>query len=354
MSPAPSAAPRLLLALAGVLSAVPPVDGLETDQYLAWSVRLEDSQRAVDRYLEAELDRVLARVDRAPISVSCPEITVRFFRRLAPTLIYSRIRRRLGSDPAIDRFPERDVGYLEYLRRSIYRRPTWPFVLPMSRVLRIGDVYVGADKLGGHLFGFGRRYYLRYLRLRDRGLDEEAAVRRVIEWGFDVERTVVGGLADGVFSPADLEANYSGLLMARSFCEGEQPLLERRRGHWRATRRIDIGRWVTPYFDETFNPNFYVGYRWRKVREPLARYCQVYRRPPMHRRFESYSRRASPSRAQDLLAERLARSSAALFRHSIHALCPPADLRLLARAARVSSSQVPSRELNEAGSGTRP
>lgn len=321
---------RSLVVALGLGFTALPARALETDQYLAWSVRLEDSQEAIDRYLNEQLELVLARVDRGSRRVSCPEIPVRFFRHLAPTLVYSRIRGMLKSDPAVDRFPGDDVGYVGYLRRSIYRRPAWPFVLPMSRVLRVGQVYLGADKLGGHLFGFGRRYYLRYRRLRERGIGEEEALQRVIEWGFQVERTVVGGLADGVFSPADLEANYRGLQLARSFCEGDRPLLERRNGRWRSTRPLEIGRWVTPYFDETFNPSFYVGYRWRRVREPLSPYCADYRRPAVIRRFAAYSREAPPSRSQAVLAERVARRGTGLFSHSVRALCAPTDLRFIA------------------------
>lgn len=340
--------------LSAVLLAATPAVALETDQYLAWSTELEDSAPAIDRYLDGQLALVLGRVNRAPAAVACPEIPVRFFRRLAPSLVYSRIRGMLGEDPGVDRFPDRDVGYLGYLRDSIYRRPTWPFVLPMSRVVRVGDVYTGADKLGGHLFGFGRRYYLRYRRLQERGVAEEEAVRRVLAWGYRVERTLVGGLADGVFSPADLEANYRGLLLARSFCEGERPLVERRGGRWRAVRGIGIRSWVTPYFDETFNPSFYVGYRWRKVREPLAEHCAGYQRPGTRRRLAGYARRAAPSRSQALVAERLRRGSAALLAHSVRAVCPAAEGIVAAVATPHKQGERRAARVNAAGSGSRP
>ena len=102
------------------------------------------------------------------------------------------------------------MGYAGYLRSSIYRKPAFPFVIPMARTWNIGGVHVGGDKIG-HMLGHGRYYYGRYLRARAAGASPEEAMESIVRWGVGVESKIVGGLVDGVFSHADLEANFQGL-----------------------------------------------------------------------------------------------------------------------------------------------
>lgn len=299
-----------------------PAAALETDQFLVWERDLADSTPAVNAYLNAELDRVLARVNREPPAVACAAIPRRFYRRLVPTLlVYSRIRNFLNTDPAVERFPGREVGYFGYLERSIYRRPTWPFLLPMARTVSIGGVDVGIDKVAGHMFGFGRRYYRRYERLRNRGGSEEDALRQVIRRGLHNELTLVGGLADGVFSLADLEANYRGLLLARDFCAGAAPLLERGPEGWRAARPIDIAPYVNPLLDETFNPSLYASYRWRRVREALLAYCPKRATGKVAERMGRYLAAAPTSLSARVVHEHLERRAARLLERSIDGAC---------------------------------
>ncbi len=314
--------PRLGAWILLALVVAGPAAALETDQFLVWERDLADATPAVNAFLNDELDRALAQVNGAPAALGCAAIPTRFYRRLVPTLlVYSRIRSFLNTDPAVERFPGRDVGYFGYLERSIYRRPTWPFLLPMARTVSIGGVDVGIDKVAGHMFGFGRRYYRRYQRLRSRGWSEEDALRRVIRRGLHNELTLVGGLADGVFSLADLEANYRGLLLARDFCEGPAPLLERGEEGWRAARPIDLAAYVNPLLDETFNASLYASYRWRRVRDPLVAYCPERATAAIAERMRRYAAAAPPSLSAQVVREHLERRAARLLERSIDVAC---------------------------------
>lgn len=322
---------RFVLMLAGAAAAA-PAPALETDQFLVWDRELTDAAPAVNAFLNAELETVLGRVNRAPERVACTAIPARFYRRLVPTLlVYSRIRRFLNLGPGVERYPDREVGYFGYLEQSIYRRPTWPYLLPMARTVSIGGVHVGVDKVAGHMFGFGRRYYRRYQRLRARGWSEQDAMERVVRRGLHNELTLVGGLADGVVSPADLEANFQGLLLAVDFCAGPAPLLELGPGGWRTVRPLDLARYVSPLLDETFNLNHYVGYRWSRVREALAGHCPQRRSAAVADRMRRYVDAAPASLSSEIIRAALEDRGPPLLERSLDAVCPaPATEEALA------------------------
>ncbi len=302
------------VSVAAALAVAAPARSFETDQFLALTAEIEDSAPVLNEFLNAELAALLAQEKTADLP--CTGVTSRYFRRLFQGLHASRFQRFLKSEPAVDLFPD-DLGYWEHLRRSIYRDPAFPFVLPLSPTIRVGEVRFGLDKFG-HLFGFGRRYYQRYLELRRRGLTEEEALRKVVVRGIRQERFFLGGIADGVFSYADLEANYQGLVMARSFCEADpevetEPLLTRVDGGWRAARDLDLRRFVTPSFDESFNTNHYTWMRRSNVRRILTvEHCGPWASEVVQERFTRYRRLDRPSLARDVVAEYFARRNSAM------------------------------------------
>lgn len=323
------------------LVALAPARALETDQFLVWEVGLTDATPRVNAFLNGELAAVLEEVSEKQPALGCAAVVDRFYRRLVPALLVrSRIRRFLNTDVDVDRFPAREVGYFGYLEQSVYRRPAWPYLLPMARTVRIGGVDVGIDKVAGHMFGFGRRYHRRYQRLRERGAPEDEAMRRVIRRGVHNELTLVGALTDGVFSRADLEANYRGLLLARDLCEGPAPLLRAAAGGWRQDRLIDLADYVNPLLDETFNLNLHAGYRWRRVRDLLASYCPARRTPAVDERMRRYQATSPTSLSQEVVQEHLEIRGALLLARSAESVCalagiePPAAGEVASRSRR--------------------
>ncbi len=314
-----------MLAASAVALTARPAGALETDQYLAWNVELLDSRHELNAFVNDEVAATLTRLNRGPraraeCEVLPPLLLKALFRT---TSIPSRLRRFLKANPAIDRHPSTEVGYWSYLSDSLFRSPAFPFVMPMARTIRVGDVYTGTDKLG-HVFGFGRRYYNRYRAGLARGLDEEEALRRVVRWGVAIERYLAGGVLDGVFSYADVEANYQGLRLALDMCGGDAPYLAPTARGWILARPVDLGRYVTPNFDESYYNSHFSEQRWKSIRSILEGYCPLYRSAGVRAARARYRELDHPSPSMRIVAEIFARRGIdRQSRHSIEAVCAP-------------------------------
>lgn len=280
-----------VLLLAGIIATNVEALASETDQFLAMDAELEDSADALNHFLNVQADEFLAKQNARRVPTETPEkLTQEYYFYLFKGLHASRLRSWLLNSEEVDRYPDESVSYFNYLRSSVFGMRSFPFILPMARTLRVGDVHFGTDKMG-HFFGFGRRGFRDYLKLRERGLDEEEALERVVLHGFLMERYFVGNLIDGIFSYADLEANYQGMMMARAFCEGDDPYFRRVNGNWILTRPIDIRPFVTPDFDETYNRSHYIGRRKKLVFNVLQQhYCAKFESPMVRERFSRYGK----------------------------------------------------------------
>jgi len=149
--------------------------------------------------------------------------------------------------------------------------------LALFPLISIGDTVVGVDKLE-HMFGMGLRYFKgHYL--------EEKPLVKVLKGGIFKEKTALGGniLATGVFSYADLSANFNGMrfwnhmLQKRDDVLGAQhnagPYLFCREGKWvkNEERPIDFRTYVDASMQESMNcSKFATEGGARKFREALA------------------------------------------------------------------------------------
>lgn len=300
-----------------VLAGASRVQAGETDQYLTWDTTLSDSSGALNAYLDEEIQRF---VDKSNRRTRHPErvedLTIELYRHLFEGLHSSRIRNWLKTSSQVERYPSDDLSDWEYQRMSIFRKPAFPFVLPMAQTIRVGEVYLGIDKIG-HMFGFGRRYFQRYQRALAAGDHHEEAVERVLKWGIQHEYSLVGKLVDGIFSHGDMEANYQGFRLALAFSSGESPLFYREGQEWRYRGGLDIRDYVTPEMDESYNPNDYARWRGRRVNPILeARYGNT----PPPARFTIYERNHQPSLSKSFVdawfEQRAAASRDALARRA--------------------------------------
>ena len=91
---------------------------------------------------------------------------------------------------------------------SLFSKP--PLLAYVSPTVNVHGAYVGVDKFG-HLFQQGYDYYEEYRSARDDGDDEEHAAARAVRSGVGGERGIFGEALTGVYSNADLAANYAGL-----------------------------------------------------------------------------------------------------------------------------------------------
>jgi hypothetical protein len=305
----------------------------ETDQFIAWDVQLADSSGPINTYLNTSLRDYLAyRNNAIEPPCECEALTVDYLDYIFKGRLTARFKEFIRHNDDIDVYPPRSVSNLQYNRMSIYRGLVFPYVLPMSPTLRIGEVYLGDDKLG-HFFGWGKRYYRRFLNLRPYEENVDDAVDRVIRWGVMSENTIVGIGVDGIFSHADLEANYQGFRMARNFCEGDAPYLVHEDSGWRLSRDIDIRDYVNPYFDESYNPPHFWGRRRGLVLSLIyEEYAHRTDHPLVVERFKRYSK-SPPSRSVLLIRDFFLERGRAPQRDQVFAaLSLPPDYPILALA----------------------
>jgi hypothetical protein len=107
------------------------------------------------------------------------------------------------------RFKAQPARYKTSFSKSIF------LVLPtdyitISPTVNIYDTQFGTDKIA-HFFQQGYSYYKIYKHATDNGFAPNEAAQKAVRWGQMTERTFYGTLVSGVYSNADLCANYAGM-----------------------------------------------------------------------------------------------------------------------------------------------
>ena len=322
----PKALPLIICATAVLLLAGGPrAAAMEADQFLTWDIELKDCSEAFNAFLNRTIEEFLDKVNNRALRTEPRETLVReLYVYLFDGLHYSRVRNWLAESEAVDRYPAEDLNFWEYQRISIYRDLSFPFILPIARTIRIGEVYCGIDKIG-HFFGFGRRYYQRYLRHIKDGASEKDAMRRAIRFGLNQETSFVGKLVDGIFSHADLEANFQGFRLARDLALGDPPYLVKDDGEWRLARPVDMRDYVNPDFDESYNISHYWGLRKRNTLRAIREmYCDKRWLPSVQKRFARYSEHAPSFSRKVITAYFLERGENPQAEQSLSAICAEA------------------------------
>lgn len=175
----------------------------------------------------------------------------------------------------------RDLGLIDAISMHIK---------DLSGVMNVQGTLVGSDKLG-HFVVEGWSYYKRaYLDLD--GLED------ALQWGAFTERTYFGLMTTGIYSYADLAANFDGMrFWIHLLGEGRDPVdseflsplpyikCKRRfwtgEHYWKLVRRVHVEDYVNPAWDEAVN-------------------CQDYRNPEIailvNRRILRQTPAGAPSR----------------------------------------------------------
>ncbi|HMB56758.1 MAG TPA: hypothetical protein VKM35_06075 [Arenimonas sp.] len=250
----------------------------ETDPYTHRLAPLVDAAPALDREVNAALREVLIEHGSEPRE---ERIVAAVFHRLGGYYWVDHIERWAMDSPEVQKLPTPRW-------HSIYRdvplhdsRISGLFGIGPSFLLD-GNL-IGTDKLG-HFFSQGRKFWRRWRRLHDEG---RAAAHSAF-----TERAIFGAPMTGVYSNADLVANYEGYRFYRSLFEddvvpGKLALLRWQDGHWIQQRQFEWNDFVNAYWDEALNPNAYDGLLAPAMRRRLREFCpevaqapERYRVPP--------------------------------------------------------------------------
>lgn len=125
----------------------------------------------------------------------------------------------------------------------------------IGMTMNFNGMYIGSDKFE-HMFGQGYHYFRRYY---EKGM----SLKRVLVIGLWNERLHLGGnaLATGVFTFADLVANFQGMRFWNHLLQKNEDLLGENLGpyisceneKWKLVKKVDFKDYVDDGFDEAIN-----------------------------------------------------------------------------------------------------
>lgn len=275
---------------------------LETDNYLAWNQTLSDSSHQINQYLAQTIKSALTKIPDHQ-NKNCFEIT---------TLIGEDFESHLVHDNPIENWlftvlSEEEMYPLDlnYVEQSIYREP-YRFYIPwfgLAPTIQVNGYYFGTDKLS-HFASTGLIYFKIFTKELANGESSRVALRKAIDWGVLDEKTVHGFWASGVFSYADLEANYQGLRFYQRFCSSSNPYLRKSSsGEWVFEKHPEIKMFISGSWDESFYLSYRKPKNWERVAPILKdEYCPKRASPIVRRRISHYKRDKNLSESQKYLS----------------------------------------------------
>ena len=144
-----------------------------------------------------------------------------------------------------------------------------PDYLTISSTVNIYGTQFGTDKIA-HFFQQGYTYYKIYNRALAKGFTPEKAAEKAVLWGQKTERTFYGTLVSGVYSNADLFANYigmkfyQGLTRPSKIGDNTKPaVLFLKNGIWTleekaSLRAFLIKPFISNHLNEALNPSMFI------------------------------------------------------------------------------------------------
>ena len=165
------------------------------------------------------------------------------------------------------RFSHEPARYKTSYTESIYKAEPIDY-LTMSPTVRLYGTEFGTDKIE-HMLQQGYDYYKIYERETASGATPEAAAKKAVSWGRMTEFTYFGLMVAGVYSNADLVANYAGLKFYQGMTESikigsvtRPAILSLSNGTWtinapQALHDNLIRPFISEHLNEALNPSVY-------------------------------------------------------------------------------------------------
>lgn len=250
--------------------------GYETDQFHNRLEPLEDSTEILDARVNETIAEIAGnwrggRDDRKFVDA--------VFHRVGGYHWVDKIERWAMKSEEVDRLSTPR-------RQSIYKGiPFWATrvvgFFGVGPTIKLNGQLLGSDKLG-HFFSQGRKFYLRYQKYQD---ESRAAERSAY-----TERAIFGQMTTGVYSNADLVANFEGYRFYRSLfendvIEGKSAILEWQDGGWKIQRQFTFADHVNAYWDEALNVNHFDGLLYPHMKDRLSEFCDDYSADPSRYRI---------------------------------------------------------------------
>lgn len=250
----------------------------ETDQYNLPPVPLADIGDEVTEYVEAKVRSAIAELnEEIEKNESCLRRQCKGAAKVDKRLKYLRsdaalareVFKRLGdgivpftkSGTWMNRhkFRSQPARYTTGYTESIYAIfPT--NYLTISPTAKIYGVEMGTDKVA-HLFQQGYTYYRIYTKELSKDTTSDRAIAKAVRWGRQSEHTYYGTFVSGVYSNADLFANYVGMEFYQGLARETKvagvtrpAIAELVDGRWQISKGVDLkGTLIRPYMTEHMN-----------------------------------------------------------------------------------------------------
>jgi len=264
----------------------------EVDNYLAWEKDIPDHYILFNQFLNNRIRHTLEKINLGidsgreypSLYNKCENVSMEIIKKLGTNYLglaalNAEFEIWAQDNHLIDSYPVNSTTNDEMRKISLYGpSPSFKesFFLSIDRVVNVGGVYFGTDKLS-HFTGSGYLYYGNYLKAKKQGRSQIDSIKYAVKKGYKMECGIIGIQSTGVFSYADLEANFQGMLMSIDMCEGEYPYLYSEGGKWFVTQQIDFRNYVNPYWDESFNNSSYTPKRVKKMLQMIKKngYCNL-------------------------------------------------------------------------------
>jgi len=256
-----------------------PVKAHETDQFTVPNQPLADIGPEVTQEVIRRIQKIM---DELNTDMNANPVRSADDARLNPETLAKRLQISFGTNPfqtefegwiLKNRFEAQPAHFYVKYNDSVFSgcavaRPL--MALALSPTININGVYLGLDKMG-HFVQQGHQYYERYMNVinKDDALRIDA-LQAAIRHGISQENGIYGSFTIGVYSNADMAANYAGMHFYLNLTQPVslggriyEPILEIHEGRWRfkdGQPAPDLfTRFITNHLNEAMNPPVLTG-----------------------------------------------------------------------------------------------
>lgn len=252
----------------------------ETDQYNLPPQPLADVGSEVSDHIAENIRLAIDDVNRQPPGRRSPEAVARaVYDRLAGSDLMTT---KFGKWMISHKFTGQPDRYWTDYPESIYLLNPVNYAT-ISPTVRLYGVEFGIDKLE-HLLQQGHQYYEIKQKALVKGSSQADAVKKAVAWGRRTERTYYGLMTSGVYSNADLSANYTGLRFYENLTQQVkigsttlQPIAIHEDGVWKMNAERSSATLLKPFIskhlNEAMNPSAYRLTLVRSVRRAVRRHA---------------------------------------------------------------------------------
>jgi hypothetical protein len=244
--------------------------GTEVDSFTNRDAVFEDATPALNAQMNRRIEQAIKRTNKigtCDAQLLYFEMGVSLRAGLLGAFMVSPLESYSNRSGKVDRNKTRRKDSI-YKDLSVFESP--PIKLyPLGALIKVNDQLIAGDKFS-HFLNVGWTYYQIHYR-------KGQPVSEAHAYGEKTEEGIWGLATTGIYSYADLAANFSGMRFWASVLGEEdplgrnsQPMVQCIEGHWERQELFSWADWVDPAWDEGINCNKYAPRVERNVPSDMA------------------------------------------------------------------------------------